>query len=189
MDIAKLSQISGKIVELVGPLDADDRQKIFGSVFALLGEAPLHDGDPERRQGAERNNNQVEAEVPAKVKTWLRQNEVGSAALEQAFHIEKGKASYIGGDMPGRSLKEKTINAYVLAGLANFLSTGEAKFTDNTARLACSDAGCYDAPNHVRYVKAKSNYFTGSKDKGWTLTAPGLKYAASLIKGAAEAGE
>jgi hypothetical protein len=31
-------------------------------------------------------------------------------------------------------------------------------------------------------MSAKGNLFTGSKDKGWKLTAPGLKRGAELVK-------
>ena len=62
------------------------------------------------------------------------------------------------------------------------LISGEAKFTDKDARDVCSSAGCYDATNHATTLKAKGNWFTGTKDKGWALTAPGLKHAATLVK-------
>ena len=40
--------------------------------------------------------------------------------------------------------------------------------------------GFFDGTNHMKYMKG-GNEFTGSKDKGWTLTAPGLKVGASLV--------
>lgn len=63
------------------------------------------------------------------------------------------------------------------------LASGEAKFTDKEARALCTSAGCYDGPNHASTLKARGNWFTGSKEKGWVLTAPGLKHGAALIKG------
>ena len=39
-----------------------------------------------------------------------------------------------------------------------------------------------DYTNHAKYMKEKGNNFTGTKDKGWELTAPELKFGATLVK-------
>ena len=68
----------------------------------------------------------------------------------------------------------------LVAGAARLIVTGEPKFDDREARDLCERFGFFDPTNHSKYVKGGSE-FTGSKDKGWTLTAPGLKQAALLI--------
>jgi hypothetical protein len=32
------------------------------------------------------------------------------------------------------------------------------------------------------HIKERGNEFTGTKEKGWSLTAPGLKRGAALVK-------
>ncbi|GGK17241.1 hypothetical protein GCM10011394_28060 [Luteimonas terricola] len=74
------------------------------------------------------------------------------------------------------------MNTYLMLGIAAFLSTGEASFTDKDARELCEHFGCYDATNHAKYIKEFGNKITGSKSSGWKLTAPGLNAAAELVK-------
>ena len=102
--------------------------------------------------------------------------------LQQVFHLGNGDAEVIAGDIPGKNKKEKTYSAYILIGLSKLLSTGSPAFDDKSARALCESSGCYDQANHSVHIKERGNEFTGTKDKGWTLTAPGLKRAAVLIK-------
>ena len=74
-----------------------------------------------------------------------------------------------------------------MTGLAEFLRTGEAKFTDKAARDICRKLGCYDANNHAVYIKRPGNILSGNKDAGWTLTGPGQKAATELVKAAGSA--
>lgn len=113
---------------------------------------------------------------------WAQQNGVAQDELDQVFHIEGEEAEVIAATVPGSTKTKKTLNVYVLVGLAKLLSTGSSNFDDETARKACDTLGCYDAANHSNTLKNKSNTFSGSKDKGWKLTAPGLAHGAALIK-------
>jgi hypothetical protein len=88
---------------------------------------------------------------------------------------------------PGSSTKVKTINAYILTGISKLLATGEAKFDDESGRAVCESMGCFDKTNHSKFVKEKGNVSGGSKGSGWTLTGPGLKSGADLIKALASA--
>jgi len=74
------------------------------------------------------------------------------------------------------------LNVYVMAGIAKLLEAGDPSFDDKTARDLCKSAGCFDNTNHSKYLVDKGNEFAGSKDKGWVLTAPGLKRGAALVK-------
>ena len=62
------------------------------------------------------------------------------------------------------------------------VATGDSAFDDKSARALCKGSGCYSDANHSVYIKAKGNKLTGSKDSGWKLTAPGLKFGAELVK-------
>lgn len=70
----------------------------------------------------------------------------------------------------------------MLVGIAKLLSSGDPSFDDKSARALCETSGCYDSANHAASLRDKGNEFTGTKDKGWTLTTPGLKRGAILIK-------
>jgi hypothetical protein len=169
-----------KVVEVLMPLSSEDRARVISAALALLGDVkpkttlqepdePIA-GDPEL--GA----------MPPRAKSWMGQNGVSVGHLQQVFHIVNGEAEVIA-VVPGRNKKEQTYNAYILTGLGHLLLTGSAAFTDKAARSLCEASGCYDSANHAAHLKDKGNEFTGSKDKGWTLTAPGLKRAAELVKG------
>jgi hypothetical protein len=169
------------LVDLLNPLDSQERKRVVQAAFALLGDTvPAAKEAAESGEADEENNKGLA--VSTKAKLWMKQNGVTGQALEQIFHLEGGTAGFIGGEMPGKSDKEKSLNAYVICGLASFLATGEPKFTDQQARKLCTDAGCYDPNNHGTYIKAKGNSFVGSKEKGWALTAPGLKAAAKIVQ-------
>src|SRR6185369_20111 len=118
----------------------------------------------------------------SQAKVWMKQNNIGIDELQQLFYVADGKVDIITSEMPGKDQKAKTINAYVLQGIANLLVVGDSKFEDKIARSLCTKSGCYSAANHSVYIKAVGNRLAGSKDAGWTLTSPGLKYGAELIR-------
>lgn len=183
MTAKKTTEIVSEIVELLTPIDSAERIRVVQASLTLLGETLSTNSrqtDGGRDPGGESDDDL--SSLPARARTWMRQNNVTVDELEQVFHIADGNADVIAGDVPGKNKKEKTYSAYVLAGLAKFLATGEATFDDKSARALCETFGCYDQANHSSTIKEKGNEFTGTKDKGWTLTAPGLKRAAALVK-------
>jgi hypothetical protein len=66
------------------------------------------------------------------------------------------------------------------------LATGNAKVDDETARDLCKKMGFFNEGNHAKYMKEKGNVLGGTKDAGWTLTTPGLKSGAEIVKGLAQ---
>ena len=168
-----------KVVEVLSPLSSEDRLRVINAALALLGDAQ----PKAARQGLGGpavDDEELGAMSP-RVKSWMSQNGISNGELQQVFHIAGGEAEVIAA-IPGRSKKEQTYNAYILAGLGQLLSTGSAAFTDKAARALCESSGCYDSANHAAHLKDKGSEFTGSKEKGWTLTAPGLKRAAEIVK-------
>lgn len=182
---SKLAEVVGKIVDLLSPLTTEERGRVIAAARTLLGD-PRTGGDD---SGDEGDDDETASAITTtgKAKSWQRQNGVTADDLSQVFHVADGVAEVILGEMPGKNKREQTLNAYVLAGLARFIVGGEPQFTDKDARKLCNDAGCYDATNHAKTLKARGNWFTGSKVKGWVLTAPGLKHAATLFKPSAPA--
>lgn len=168
-----------KVVEVLSPLSSEDRARVIGAALALLGDTQSMVAAP-ASGGPKADDIELDA-LPSRAKSWMSQHGVSAAELQQIFHIEDGVADFIA-SVPGRNRKEQTYNAYVLTGVGQLLSTGAPTFTDKAARALCEISGCYDSANHAAHMKDKGNEFTGSKEKGWTLTAPGLKCAAELIK-------
>jgi hypothetical protein len=170
-----------KIIDLLKPLKPEERQRVINSAFLFLGEQPIKesggsDSSHGKSTAAENDNDGL----PARAKSWMKQNGVTAEQLEEIFHFDGNTAEVI--DVPGKSNKEKTLNAYILTGVSNLFSTGTANFNDESARALCQAMGCYDKNNHSSYIKGKGNVITGTKNGGWSLTAPGLKQAAGLVK-------
>lgn len=180
MSKQKPTDILASIVDMLTPLSSDERKRIIQAALTLMGDTPLgpstsaaENGDPE---------NDAPSDIPTKGRTWLRQNGISGEMLDQVFHANGGEMELIASEIPGKSDKERTLNVYILAGIARLLGTGSSAFEDKYARELCADAGCYDPTNHATRLKSKGNELSGSKDKGWTLTAPGLKKGAALVK-------
>jgi hypothetical protein len=180
----KTTEIVAEIVELLTPIDSAERARVIQASLTLLGETlPVTP-----RAGADSVGSAAEDDgggtptFPVRARTWMKQNGVSLVELQQVFHLENGGAEVIAGEIPGKSKKEKTYNAYILTGLSKLLSTGSPTFDDKTARALCEASGCYDLANHSVHIKERGNEFTGTKEKDWTLTAPGLKRAATLVK-------
>ncbi len=183
----KTTEIVTEIVELLTPIESAERLRVIQASLTLLGETlparALRVGG-DSGNGAEDGGNDMSTSHP-RARTWAKQNGVSQEELEQVFHLEDGNAQVIAGEIPGKSKKEKTLNAYVLTGLAKLLSTGSPAFDDKSARLLCESSGCYDQANHSSTIKDRGdrgNEFTGTKERGWSLTAPGLKRAALLVR-------
>jgi formylmethanofuran dehydrogenase subunit E-like metal-binding protein len=168
-----------KVVEVLSPLSPEERARVIGAALALLGDTQSTIAAP--TPGGPKVEDVELGALPSRAKSWMSLHAISAVELQQIFHIEAGAADFIAA-VPGRNKKEQTYNAYVLTGLGQLLSTGAPAFTDKAARALCELSGCYDSANHSAHMKDKGNEFTGSKEKGWTLTAPGLKRAAELIK-------
>jgi hypothetical protein len=179
----KTTEIVSEIVELLTPLESDERIRVIQASLMLLGEtysasSPRTGGNANLSENGDSEGSGLHSRAHA----WMKQNSVSLEELQQVFHLQDGSADVIAGEIPGKNKKEKTLNAYVLIGLSKYLSTGAAAFDDKSARALCVSSGCYDTANHSVTIKDKGNEFTGTKEKGWILTAPGLKHAAVLVK-------
>lgn len=179
MEKPKMTEVTIKIVELLEPFESQERHRIVQASLTLLGDAFV----APKPQVLSSDEAVQETNVSSQARIWMKQNQVSDDELQLVFHITEGKTDVIASEVPGKDLKAKSINAYILQGLASFLTSGIAKFDDKAARALCTRYGCYSAANHAVYMKSMGNRLTGSKDTGWTLTSPGLKYGAELVKG------
>ena len=174
MSSEKTASILSKILALLEPLESEERRRIVQASLVLLGEQvePVRDVE---------DSAELPADLHVRARSWIKQNGLTVAELQNIFDLADGEVAVIT-PIGGKNNAEKTIKAYVLVGAARLLSDGDQSFDDKTARTVCESLGFYDSTNHMKYLKQKANYFIGSKDKGWKLTAPGLKYAAALVK-------
>jgi hypothetical protein len=170
-----------KLVEVLQPLPSEDRVRAIRAAMILLGES--QSGVPlaaETEEDAKQQGDEL-GTLPPRARSWMKQNDISAAQLQHVFHIGDGGVEVIAG-VPGKSKKEQTYNAYVLAGLGQLLLTGNTTFQDKQARALCESSGCYDSANHAVHLRKRGNEFAGAKDKGWTLTAPGLHRAAEIVR-------
>ena len=178
-----VTAITTDLYKLLEPLEAGDRKKVIKAALTLLGEEA--DVEPDRSKKRDEEESGGASMLPAKARMWMRTNGITQDQLGHVFHIEGGTVEIIAAEAPGKNGKEKTISAYILTGISALLQTGEAKFDDKAGRAACDRFGCYQGNNHATILKDKGNVLSGSKDAGWTVTGPGLKAGAELIKGLA----
>jgi hypothetical protein len=180
-----LMEETTKVVQVLTPLSTTDRARLVIAAFAILGDA-VPNITPRNivrnaREGAAAEGGDI-GDLPLRARTWMNQNGISSAELEQVFHLAESDVEVIA-TVPGKNKKEQTYNAYILTGVGQLLLAGTAAFSDKAARALCESSGCYDQANHSASIRDRGNEFTGTKDKGWTLTAPGLKRAAEIVKG------
>jgi hypothetical protein len=182
----KIADIAHTIYGLLEPLDSEDQRKIINASLTLLGEAPVGDtssgggGSGVAAEGGKPDQNI--GGLHPRGASWMKQNGLSKAQIEEVIDIASEGMPVIVSPVPGKNAKAQTLNAYVLQGISRFLATGDTSFDDKSARKLCEDLGCLNAANHVRYMGGKGNLLTGSKDKGWKVTAPGLKHGADLVK-------
>jgi len=171
MSKKSITQAVANVVGELNDFSSEERQRIVQASLTLLGDilvAPSNKAEP----------NSGEGEFPAKARAWMKQYELSPESMSQVFHPGESGMEIIA-PIPGATRREQVRNAYVLSGIGQLLSTGETKFDDKAARLLCEKGGFFDHTNHMKYMKGSE--FTGSKDKGWVLTTPGLKLGALLI--------
>lgn len=177
-----ITDVVSLIVSALEPFSSDDRHRAISASMTLLGETnSLRQEGNSKSKGGDDND----SELPGRVNSWMKQNDLALDQIRQAFHWGDEGVEVIAAEVPGKNNRERVRNAYVLLGIAQFLASGTANFDDKSARELCEKLGIYDRTNHMKYMKG-GNEFTGSKDRGWTLTAPGLKHGAALIASLAQ---
>ena len=184
---AKITKVTMDVVKLLTPLDSEGRQKAIKASLTLLGEADVDMDSGGGRNGGDGDGAGAKSGgslpgLSTKASVWMRQNGLTKVQLEHVFDIDGSNVSVLGGTIPGKSSKDQTIATYILKGVAQLLATGEPTFDDKSARKLCEDLGCYNKANHAVYMNSVGNALSGSKEKGWKLTSPGLKKGAELIK-------
>lgn len=169
------------IIGALTPLSSEERHRIVNAAMMFFGEPTVLPKERASPGGKEEADGALDGDRPAHVAQWMKQNGVSDEELDQVFHFnDDGSVDLL--DAPGGSKKEKTLNTYILTGLGKYLATKERTFDDATARAFCDTFGCYDQANHSVYLKSRGPEFTGDKNKGFSLTNPGIKRGGALVK-------
>ena len=177
-----LPAITTELYKLLEPHEPDVRERAIKATMMMLG-GNLQVTTPDKQLSSEVLEEDHDGPPLAlKVKSWMRAHGITREQLGHVFHLDGGACEVLPSEAPGKTGKEKTINVYVLTGISAFLQTGETRFDDKTARDVCKAMGCFNEGNHAYYLKGRGNVLGGTKDSGWTLTGPGLKLGAELIK-------
>jgi hypothetical protein len=169
------------IIKLLEPLSSAQRQRTVAAAMMFLGEAPLEKPRQEKSGGSTDNDDGGgEGDYSPQITKWMKQNEVSAEELDRVFHFN-GDGTFDLLHAPGKSKKEQTVNTYVLTGLGKYLTANDRAFDDATARANCEKIGCFDKSNHATHIKNQPE-FTGDRSKGYSITNPGIKRGAALVK-------
>lgn len=180
-----LTDVVALLVSSLEPFSSEERGRAVSATMTLLGETvalPKQEAISSAREETRTTEaiDEGQDEWPKRVTSWIRQNSITLDQIRQIFHRGGEGFEVITAEVPGKTNRDRIRNAYVLLGISRFLTSGDASFDDKSARALCEKLGIFDRTNHAKYMKG-GNEFTGSKDKGWVLTAPGLKRGAGLI--------
>ncbi len=168
------------VYRLVVDLNADERRRLVSAVLNLCGDAEVEPLTQPSSGPAEPSPAELE-NFPPKAIRWLTQNRIQRERLEEFFHLD-GDMDILVAEVPGTSKREQTKNCYLVAGARALLSSGEATVSEGDVVALCKRYKCYDSTNHATYRKQAGNYLAGDKGKGFTLSAPGLRAAADLLR-------
>lgn len=180
-----ITEATAKVHAILEPFESDERRRVVNAALILLGDDTTAGS---RKPQHQRNDHIKEdgvtdaGDFPPAAGRWLKKNGLEIDTLEHYFHFDDGNVQPIELPGDGKSKREKTINTYLMQGVAALLQSGTAAFDETAARDQCRKLGCYDSPNHGKYLKQFGNQITGSKSNGWKLTVPGLTAAAKLLK-------
>lgn len=190
-----ITNVTAAMFDLLEPLESEDRKKCVKAAMVLLGEdfavaASPEVGPPAETVGTGNGHVAVAStrQLGEKVKRWMVQHKVTDAHLDQIYHID-GTVELIAHSVPGATKKEKTINCYLLVGVRSLIQNDEPKFSDKEGMEFCQITQAYDKNNHTTNRQALSNRVSGDRRTGFTLTVPGLRDAANLIKSMGQQGE
>ena len=184
---SELKAVTGaiaSIVEALGPLPSDAQERVLSASRAAVGLEAASTGEAKRTKAtakpAEPSKESGDESLNASATAWMKRHGVNAANLENFLHIDGDGVAVLPVALSGKSNKEKCVQAYLLQGIAALVETGKAEFKDDVARDTCDQLGCYDSTNHAKVDFGKM--ITGTKKKGWKLTAPGLAAAADFVR-------
>lgn len=182
--MADNTQALTQLIKILQPLSSEDRHRNIDAALTFLGERKLAVPIP-APEGNSSGDGGGHTSHPTARATRMKQYGITAELLESVFDFREDNTFAIL-DAPGNSMREQALHIYVLTGLGTFLATGERLFTDDLARANCAEHSCLDGSNHAKTLSGKHPEFNGDKNSGWTITVPGLKRGAELVKQVAD---
>jgi hypothetical protein len=182
--VSQVADAVQKLVPILNTLTAEGRQKAIASAMAIFGEADLPSQAPSQKNEATSSQETPGGNdgISPKATGWMRKNSITREQLEHVFSIDDTSIETIAAKMPGNTQAKQTVEAYILCGVASYLSTGAYIFTDKDARALCERVGAFNRGNHLYNTKKFGSFISGSKETGWKITNPGLTEGVRLIK-------
>src|SRR5262245_53981279 len=135
-----ITDIVATIVAELTPLQSEERQRIIQASLVLLGESP---SAISKKSAASQSDADDSSEMPARARTWIKQNNLSVDHIQQVFHAGSDEVEIIIPEIPGKGNRDKVRNAYVLLGVARLISSNEPKFNDKDARALCERYGFF----------------------------------------------
>jgi hypothetical protein len=180
-----IPSIAIQLYELLAPLSSDERINATRAALAMHGDdfpsiAPSYSsvsGPASDERGFPGGKT-----FGPNAERWVRQNDLRYEDFDEIFDLTGSDVALLAADVPGNTKKDKTGGCYLLVGVANLLRSDEPLFYDEEAVEFCKYVGAYDANNHTANRKAIGNRIIGDRKRGFKLTSPGLREAASIIK-------
>lgn len=171
------------IVDALQPLQSADRKRAVLGALHFLDEdwVPLPNKRADGSDAEAKELGVANGAFSPAVQSWMKKNDLSVEEIEHVFSFDNGIINIIA-DLPGKSKREDTITIYILMGVGTFLHTGGLKFSDEAARASCTRHNAFDSPHHATTMKELKSEFTGDKKEGWTITTPGLKKGAAIVK-------
>jgi hypothetical protein len=169
------------LVRILKPMQSAVRHRAIKAAMLYLEETIPDLGTPQEKPSTGAGVVDGGSGASSQMHQRMQNHSITTEQLEHAFQVDKdGKHRVVA--VPGSSKKERTLNAYLLTGLGNYLYANDRAFTDADARATCEYVRCYDVNNHSNYLKERQSNFNGDKTKGYTVTSTGLKEGAALVK-------
>jgi hypothetical protein len=179
------TQTLTQMIKILQPLSSDERHRNIEAALTFLGDKGFA-ATSKPNQPSDGGGGGGDHDHPAARAGRMKQYGIASAHVERVFDFrDDGTFAIL--DVPGSAMREQTLNIYILTGLGTFLATGGRQFADPLARAYCEEHSCLDGPNHSKTLGGKHPEFSGDKNNGWSITVPGIKRGAELVKQVAEA--
>ena len=115
-------------------------------------------------------------------KKWMARNGLQPKQLSTVFSLGVDEIDLIAKKVPGKNKKQRMRSVFLLKGVAAYLGTGAARFTQEQIKEACLHYDAFDAANFAFHLKSLSSEVSGNKETGYTLTPRGLANATELVK-------
>lgn len=130
-----------------------------------------------------RGREQIATGLSKSAQLWLKRSGIATDdRLAAIISVDQNDIDVVASDIPGENVKARMRNVFLLRGAAEYLKTGEFKFTDEQVRSTCRHYGAYDADNFSQYFKSFEGEVSGSRRTGYSLTARGQRVAAELLR-------